>query len=173
VLAVSASLISAVRRFSVMNKLERNNSSFIFRRNIGMATVASCAIVIPFYFLMRIEAVEIYQRTDFPNREDLFTLSTFPVAYILASIIFWLCRNTLIGQKIPHWISIALLGSILLTVLANIFVRTQGDNLPFPSKEVLLNIAFFTLGFSAYAAIFTGLVYYLFSKFKVRNEKFV
>ena len=150
-----------------MTELEQNNSSFIFRRNIVMAIVASCAITIPYYFLMRAEAIEDYGQTDFPNLKDIFLLSSFPIAYILAGIIFWLCRDTFIGRKIPHWISIALFGSLLLTVIANIFIRVRGDYSPFPSPEVMLWIAFFTLGFSAYAAVFTGLVYYSFSKLKI------
>jgi hypothetical protein len=152
-----------------MDKLEspQHNSSFIFRRNIGMAIVASCAITIPYYFLMRAKAIEDYQQTDFPNLKDLFLLSSFPIAYILAGIIFWLCRDTFIGRKIPHWISIALFGSLLLTVIANIFVRVRRDYLPFPSLEGMLWIAVFTLGFSAYAALFIGLVYSSFSKLKV------
>lgn len=149
------------------NEVLENNSSFVFRRNLTMAIVASCAVTIPYYFLTKAEAVEDYGRTDFPNWENLFLLSAFPIAYISAGVILWLCRNTSIGQKIPHWISVALFGSILLAVIANIFVRASGNNLAFPSKEVLMWIFFNTLGFSAYTAIFTALVYYLFFVLKM------
>ncbi len=150
-----------------IHESSQQNSSFIFRRNLGMAILASCAVTIPYYFLMRAEAVEDYQRLDFPNWGDLFLLSAFPIAYILVGILLWWWRDTFIGRKVPHWISVALIGSILLTLLVNIFVQVRDGYSRFPSARGLLWIALFTLVISAYVAVFTVLVYYSFSKLKI------
>jgi hypothetical protein len=129
-------------------------------RNVEYAIAAAVSTVLPLYFVIKGLAGQDEARY-FPNRNDLFFLALFPVAYLLAALIIWLCRNTLPGRKIPHWLALPFIGSFLFVFMQFIYVTAVIHGTSFITRQRLFAASLLALALSAYTTIFTSLVHYL------------
>ena len=129
------------------------------RHFVWMALAAVFSTSVLFYFLSRWEARKY--EISYPDRHDLFILSLFPIAYLLAAVLCRISGKALASRKILLWAGVAFCGSFLFILLAFIYaIFGLHGNIRFITAERLLHACLFALGLSVYASVFTALVYY-------------
>jgi hypothetical protein len=128
--------------------------------DLEYAAAAGFSTAFPSYFLLKQEA-EQYDYS-FPNQDAIFILAALPCAYLLAAILLWAGRNTFIGLKVPHWLSLPFIGSLLFVLFIFLYaILAIHGNIKFITHERVLVAGLFSLGLTAYTLIFTSLVRYL------------
>src|SRR5262249_26790698 len=130
-----------------------------FHVYLRCAVAAGLSTAIPYYFGAKSYAA--HYEVSFPDEVDLFILLFLPCAYLTAAILLWIWRETFVGRKIPHWLSIPILGSLLFLLFAYVYaILIIHENMKFITSERVFYTCLFFLALSAYTTIFTGLVRY-------------
>ncbi|MBD0326342.1 MAG: hypothetical protein ICV68_07920 [Pyrinomonadaceae bacterium] len=143
------------------------------RTNIEYAAAAGLSTAFPLYLIAKHESEEL--GLSFPEPEVIFILSALPSLYLFVAVIFWLCRKTVAGRSVPHWLGISLIGSQLFmpSMLFYATIAIHEDE-HFITFEWMMEVWTFCLIISAFSSIATATVRYspsLIAALKTRAKK--